>query len=244
MSEPSSYFIHNKKQIIQNLSLLIKSKCLLSARFGEGKAFFLTAILKINEADNLLIFDYGPKEELNQRLLNANRVSFEADFAGIKASFRGSMVQKIVYNGEPAFSMPIPDSLFWMQRREYFRIKSPRAKASYCQLKLENLGTFNLMLYDISLTGFSVLNTSAEVSEALVPGMEFEKCKLVLTDTGEDEISFKVCSKLIINPDKIAALKIQKIGCLFAKINPVFETIVQRYINQLQRESIQKMNGD
>ncbi|MGZ4954235.1 MAG: flagellar brake protein [Methylobacter sp.] len=240
MSDPSSFSIYNSRQIAHNLSILVKNKCLLSVRFGDGKAFFLTAILEIDEANNSIVFDYGPKEELNQQLIKATRITFEADFAGIKSSFRGNMLKQILYNGEPAFSMPIPKSIYWMQRREFFRIKSPRSKASYCQLMLEDQDPVNLMLYDISLTGFSVLNASTEISNLLIPGTQFEKCRLVLSGAGEDAISFKICSKLVINPDKIAALKIQKIGCLFTKITPVFESTVQRYINQLQRESIQK----
>ncbi len=242
MSDASSFSISNRRQIIYNLSTLIKNKCLLSVRFGEGKAFFLTAILEVDETNNSIVFDYGPKEVLNQQLLKAPRVAFEADFAGIKASFKGRMVQQIIYNGEPAFTMPIPESIFWMQRREFFRIQSPRSKGSYCQVALEGQDPVNLMLYDISLTGFSLLNTSTKISDLLIPGTQLEKCRLVLSGAGEDIISFKVCSKLIINPDKIAALKIQKVGCLFTQITPLFESTVQRYINQLQRESIQKMH--
>ncbi|TRX00563.1 flagellar brake protein [Candidatus Methylobacter oryzae] len=242
MSDDTSFSVSNRRQIIYNLSILLKNKCLLSVRFGEGKAFFLTAILEIDEKNNSIVFDYGPKEALNQQLLKAPRIIFEADFAGIKASFKGSNVQQILYNGEPAFTMLIPESIFWMQRREYFRVKSPRSKGSYCQLNLQGQDPVNLLLYDISLTGFSVLNTSTKISDLLIPGTQLEKCKLVLSGAGEDIIAFKICSKLIINPDKIAALKIQKIGCLFTQITPVFESVVQRYINQLQRESIQKMH--
>lgn len=213
---------------------------MLTVRFGEGKAFFLTAILEIDQANNAIIFDYGSKEILDQQLLKAGRVVFEANFSGIKASFKAGTPKQIIYNGEPAFSVPIPESIFWMQRREYFRIKSPRSKGSFCQVVLDEQKTVNLLLYDISLTGFSVLNTSTEISDLLVSGSQFEQCRLVLTETGEDNVSFKVCSKLIINPDKIASLRIQKIGCLFTKITPTFESTVQRYINQLQRESIQK----
>lgn len=243
MSEASSYLIYNPRQIIQNLSILVKNKCLLSVRFGEGKAFFLTAILEIDQSTNSIIFDYGPKEALNQQLLKAKRITFEADFSGIKCSFKGNMLQQILYNEGPAFTMPIPESIFWMQRREFFRIKSPRSKASYCQLVLDNQRTVNLTLYDISLTGFSLLNTSTEISDVLLPGTVLDKCKLVLSGEGEYTVSFKICTKQIINPDKIAALKIQKIGCSFTKMTSIFESIVQRYINQLQRESIQKMSG-
>lgn len=240
MSEVSSFSVDNPRQIIQNLSVLIKNKCLLSVRFGEGKAFFLTAILEVDEENHAIIFDYGSKEVLNQQLLKAIKIIFEADFSGIKVSFKGSMPTQILYNGEPAFTMPIPESIFWMQRREFFRITSPRSKGSYCLLIREDQEPIKLLLYDISLTGFSVLNTSTEISNILVTGAQFEKCKLVLSETGEDTVSIKICAKFIINPDKIAVLKIQKIGCLFTRITPAFESTVQRYINQLQRESIQK----
>lgn len=243
MSESTSYLINNPRQIIHNLSILIKNKCLLSVRFDEDKAFFLTAILEIDKENNAIIFDYGPKEDLNQQLLKATIIILEADFEGIKSSFKGSMLKQILYNGEPAFSMPLPESIFWVQRREFFRIISPRSKGSHCQLPLKDQEPVNLMLYDISLTGFSVLNTSIEISDLLALGAQFERWRLVLSETDEDTISFKVCSKYIINPDKIAALKIQKIGCFFTRIRPAFESTIQRYINQLQRESIQKMSG-
>ncbi|MDP1772825.1 MAG: flagellar brake protein [Methylobacter sp.] len=242
MSEATSYSINNPRQIIQNLTILIKNKCLLSVRFGEGKAFFLTAILEIDEANKAIIFDYGSKDALNQQLLKADRIIFEADFSGIKVSFKGNMLTQALYNGQPAFTMPIPELIFWMQRREFFRIKSPRSKGSYCLLIREDEEPIKLLLYDISLTGFSVLNTSTEISNLLVSGAQFEDCRLVLSEVGEDTVSIKICAKLIINPDKIAALKIQKIGCLFTRISPMFESTVQRYINQLQRESIQKQS--
>jgi len=244
MNEALSFSISNPRQIVQNLSLLIKDKCLLSVRFGEDSASFLTVILEIDESSKSIVFDYGYKEVLNQQLLKAARSSFEGDYAGIKVSFKGSKLKQILYNGEPAFSMPIPESIYWMQRREYFRIKSPRSKGSYCQLILEGHDPVDLLLYDISLSGFSMLSTSTEVSDFLALGAKFDKAKFVLSGTGENTISFKVCSKLIMNPDKIATLKIQKIGSAFNQVTPAFEAIVQRYINQLQRESIQKMNGN
>lgn len=243
MSDNSSFTIFNQRQIIHNLSILVKNKCLVSVRFDEGKAFFLTAIISVDEVNNSIVFDCGPKEALNQQLLKSHRIIFQADFAGIKSSFRSEAPKEILYNGETAFTVPIPESMFWMQRREYFRIKSPRAKGSYCQLIFEDKQPINLMLYDISLTGFSMLNTSASVSDLLIPDTQYDGCKLILTNAGEGNVSFKICSKMIINPNKIDQLKIQKIGCSFTEITPAFEMIIQRYINQLQREDIQRMRN-
>lgn len=238
MSDISSFAIQNPKQIINNLSLLIKSKCLLSARFGTNNESYITTLIGINEGSNSVILDYGPKEDLNQRILNAGRITFDTEYNGIKVSFIGTALKKITYKRDPAFIMPIPKSLYWMQRREYYRVKSPIAKPSYCQLIIGGREPVNLRLYDISITGFSMLNVSKEISDLLISGTIFEQCKLILADAGEGMISFEVRAKYIINPDKLQ--KIQKIGCKFVKMTRPVEEIIQRYMHQIQREELQK----
>ncbi|HEY8037523.1 MAG TPA: flagellar brake protein [Methylobacter sp.] len=238
MSDTSSFSIQNSKQITSHLSLLVKSKCLLSARFGANNESYITTLLGIDEKNNAVVLDYGPKEDLNQRILNAGKVAFDADYNGIKVSFAGTALKKITHKGDAAFSMPIPKSLYWMQRREYYRVKSPLSKPSYCQLIIQGKKPVNLKLYDISLTGFAMLNVSKEVSELLIPGTSLEQCKLILAEAGEGMISFEICAKYIINPDKLQ--KIQKIGCKFTKITRPVEEIIQRYMQQIQREDLQK----
>lgn len=238
MSDISSFSIQNSKQIVSHLSLLVKSKCLISARFGASNESYITTLLGIDEKNNAVVLDYGPKEDLNQRILNAGKVAFDADYNGIKVSFAGTALKKITHKGDTAFSMPIPKSLYWMQRREYYRVKSPLSKPSYCQLIIEGKKPVNLKLYDISLTGFAMLNVSREVSDLLIPGNTLEQCKLILAEAGEGMISFEICAKYIINPDKLQ--KIQKIGCKFIKLARPVEEIIQRYMQQIQREDLQK----
>jgi c-di-GMP-binding flagellar brake protein YcgR len=238
MSDLSSFSIQNSRQIISHLSLLVKNKCLLSARFGANNESYITTLLGINEKNNTVILDYGSKEDLNQRILNANKVAFDTDYQGIKVSFAGAELKKITHQGESAFSMAIPKSLYWMQRREYYRVKSPLSKPNYCQLILDDRKPVNLKIYDISLTGFAMLNVSKEVSDLLVPGKTFEQCKLILSEAGEGMISFEICAKYIINPDKVQ--KIQKIGCKFIKLSRSVEETIQRYMQQIQREDLQK----
>ncbi|MGZ4954236.1 MAG: flagellar brake protein [Methylobacter sp.] len=238
MSDISSFSIQNPKQIINHLSLLVKNKCLLSARFGTNNESYITTLLEINEGNNSVILDYGPKEDLNQRILNAGKVTFDTDYNGIKVSFTGTGLKKITHKRDAAFSMSIPKSLYWMQRREYYRVKSPLSKPSYCQLIVEGREPVNLKLYDISLTGFAMLNVSKEVSDILIPGTSFSQSKLILSDAGEGMVSFEICAKYIINPDK--PQKIQKIGCKFIKLARPVEEIIQRYMHQIQREDLHK----
>jgi c-di-GMP-binding flagellar brake protein YcgR len=238
MSDLSSFLVQNPKQINSNLLLLLKSKCLLSARFGANNESYITTLLNINTENNSLVLDCGPKEDLNQRILNVDKLSFDAEYQGIKVSFSGAGLKRITYKNESAFTMPIPKSLYWMQRREYYRVKSPLSKASYCQLIVPGREPVNLKLYDISLTGFAMLNVSKEISDLMAQGTSFTDCKLTLSGVGEGVISFEVRAKYIINPNKIQ--KIQKIGCQFIKITPRVEDIIQRYMHQIQREDLKK----
>lgn len=238
MSDLSSFSIQNPKQIISHLSLLFKSKCFLSARFGANNESYITTLLGIDEKNNRVVLDCGSNKDLNQRMLNVNKIVFDTEYQGIEVSFTGSALKKVTYKGELAFSMAIPKSLYWMQRREYYRVKSPLSKPSYCQLILDARKPVNLKLYDISLSGFAMLNVSKEVSDLLVLGKTFEQCRLILPEAEEGMISFEIRAKYIINPAKVQ--KIQKIGCKFVKLSLPVEEIIQRYLHQIQREDMQK----
>ncbi|MFI3155950.1 MAG: flagellar brake protein [Methylococcaceae bacterium] len=238
MSDLSSFSIQNPKQISRHLSVLLKNKCLLIARFGANNESYITTLLCINEENNTVILDSGPKETLNQQLLKASKINFDTDFSGIEVSFAGDALKKTTYRGEPAFSMPLPKSFFWRERREYYRVKSPLSKSSYCQLVLEDREPVNLKLCDISLTGFAMLNVSKEISDLLIPGSLFEQAKLIFAEAGESVISTEIRYKQIINPDK--PQKIQRIGCKFIDITRLAEETIQRYMQKLQREDLQK----
>ncbi|MDP3875695.1 MAG: flagellar brake protein [Methylobacter sp.] len=238
MSDNSSFLIQNSKQITSHLSLLVKSKCLLSARFGAANESYITTLLGVDEKNNTLILDYANKEYLNQHIVKADKIAFDTEYEGIKIAFSGSSIKKISHKGEPAFIMPIPKSLYWMQRREYYRVKSPLSNPSYCQLIIEGREPVNLQLYDISLTGFAMLNLSKEISDLLIPGRLLSDCKLILSDKEAGLISFEICAKYIINPDKLQ--KIQKIGCKFVDISRPVEEAIQRNMQQIQRNSLQK----
>lgn len=238
MSDMSSFLIQNPKQIINHLSLVLKNKCLLTARLEANNASYVTTLLGIHEENNALILDYGPKEDLNKYIVSVGKLRFETEYKGIKVSFAGAALRKVNYKEEPAFIMPIPKSLYWMQRREFFRVKSPLSNPNYCLLILEDKEPISLKLHDISLTGFAMLNVSKEISDLMTPGTSFTQCKLIFSTGDESVMSFEVRYKYIINQP--ASQKAQKIGCRFIKITRLVEDAIQRNMHHIQREDLQK----
>ena len=244
MEYESPFLIDSPEKIISKLYILFKNKCLLTAYFGDNDDSFITTILDIDIKNNLLIFYHSPKEDAIEQLLNSSKITFKTECLGVEVVFDTIKLAKIQHQGVSAFAVPIPASILWMERREFYRVKSPVSKSSYCQLTLKDQEPINFKLYDISLAGFSILAESKEVSDLsktpdpMVLYTSFEQCKLILADTGEGTISFEIRSKYIINPENLN--RMEKIGCKFTRITPAFENTIQRYMQQIEIKNRQK----
>ena len=242
MDDFAQYLIKNPKQIINHLKTLMTNKCLISVVFGE-KQSFLTAILAIDEKEKLITIDCGPKEYLNKELLSCGIVDCKTDYEGIKVLFEGRQIKKSGEADHFALKMKIPDELYWAQRRNSYRVRSPLSKNSYCTITLQNLEqdseieteeTLELKLYDISVTGFSMLCETQELAEQLTVSSEFDNCQLVLDDDKTYNISFAVQSYIPLNANK--PKKIQRIGCKFINPTPPTESAFLRYMQKIERE--------
>lgn len=238
MEDLTQYLIKSPKQILAHLNTLISKKCLISATFGNNQSF-LTAILDIDTKKNLLTIDCGPKEYLNKVLLSSGFVNFKSDVEGISVLFTGHKIQKSGNMSEPALSMKIPETIYWVQRRRTYRVRSPLSKQSYCSITFQNDDNdeeeiLDFQLFDLSATGFSILSETKDLAKHLSPTSIFNDCQLVLNNTETHIISFSVQSVIPFNATN--PLKRQRIGCQFLNINPATETAFIRYMQMIERE--------
>jgi len=238
------YLVKNPKKILTYLKVLSAERCLISAGFGEeNKDTFLTAIMDINEKDQTITIDCGPREYLNKRLLNSAVIKCTAEYKGIKVLFEGRKIKKAGTVGTPAFSISIPSSIYWIQRRQFYRIKSPLSKKSYCAISFKNKeteekSTIKFKLNDLSANGISFLNESSDISRQLIPSAEFINCNLVLDNEIPLTINIEVRQKAPQNPNKPE--KTECIGCLITNITPRIESTLLRHIQAIEREIKQK----
>lgn len=238
MESQADFLISSPEKIISKLSILLKNKNLLTTNIVDRGQAFVTTVLEINKKDNVFICD-GCDEELVDKALNIGKVFFKTEHLGAMVTFDAAKMAKTQYQGEMAFSVPIPASIRWLEQREFYRMRLPSSTTSRCQLIVnDGQEAFNLKLYDISLRGFSIMNTSDEISGLLDSATQFEKCILVLEDKEEVPISFEIRSKFVINANNLN--KMEKIGCRFTKITPTFENIIHSYMMQIEREILKK----
>ncbi len=236
MNEQSDHIVLDERQIINYLALLINEKALINLNIGNNESF-ITTLIAIDTDKHILLFDYGPKEYLNRQLPDTSSAVFHTVYSGIKIKFEGKNITKICYQGDAVFAMPIPESMLWLQRRQFYRVKSPLSKNSHLKLNVEGQ-VISLRLYDISIPGFSLLNDSEPLNRILTPTQAFKDCRLTLDGLEEDSVEFVVLYCIPLNPNKPD--KILKIGCRFTSISPAFESCIQRYMQQIERELKQK----
>ena len=244
MEKLSNFLVKNPKQILIHLKTLLTEKCLIAVGFGENHSF-LTAILEIDEKNRIITVDCGPKEYLNKELLSAGIVECKADFKGIKVLFEGRDVKRAGKPDQPALSIKIPDQIYWVQRRMFYRVRSPLSKNSYCTITfqssdLEDAKTLSFKLFDLSISGFSIISDSLEQAKEIRLDTEFKDCKLVLNDTETHTISFVPHNRLAANPN--SPEKSQRIGCEFVSLSPRTENAFLRYMQGIEREIKKKFD--
>lgn len=224
--------------VFHHFNELVTKKCLISAHFGDRNASFLTTIVELDPKKKLIHLDCGPSEAVDKQLLDSQNVLFRTDVNGIKVSFNAKNIQKIKSRGESVFSMPIPDSIFWFQRRQYFRVKIPFSHtASYCQLTFNSASensseTVQFALSDLSITGFSFLNPDPKWAERLQPDAQFADCTLHLNNGNQALVAFVV--KNTVQVRSTALIMQDRIGCKFHGLPTNFETSIQRYMQDVE----------
>lgn len=232
MDHESAFLIRSRSDIISKLALLRKYKCLLTVSFNDNESSFITTILEITK--DHVIFYHGPQKQQLEQLQKSEGIHFRTEHNGVKVFFESNRFIEKRVDGALVYAIPIPDSITWVEARDFYRIKIPEHKPAFCLIAPNGAIPIKLKLLDISLSGFSAVNDTFEVSKVMNPNIYFKDCKLVLNEWIEEVISFEIRHKYVF---KAAHLKrSEKIGCKFIAPSQAFENVIQSYILQIERE--------
>lgn len=243
MEQESDYLVRNPKLIAGYLTDLFKNRCLISAYFGTNNASFLTAIINLDPKSNILKLDWGPSELLNKQLLNSEKVLFRTEMDGIKVSFSTQNIKKSKHANTLAFEMPFPNAMFWMQRRQYYRVKVPLSHdKNYCEIRFnrkaneehqQHTEIVRFKLHDLSVSGFSFLCSDTEFQANFASTDSPFEGMLHLHEGSQARIVFLV--KNTINIKTSPTTTQYRLGCLFTEISPAFQSGIQVYMQDIER---------
>ncbi len=242
MSVTANFTIQSPSDIFRKLIYLQKQRCLLSITSELSNESYLSAIIDIDKDKKRLIIDCSPSNQLNEALLKSYKSHFHTEIAGIKVEFTQQNITKIYHKNRYYFSLPLPDSLVWIENREFYRIRSPLSQPATCQIQFpekDNL-IYTLSIFDISLSGLAItLETPDKKTAHLILKRQILNDSLIsLPNIGDYTCSLEIRNHRPLNPDK--PNKIHLIGTQFSNISPAIESKIQRYIQLIERENRKK----
>jgi len=220
-----NYILHGRGEIMQKLRQLGKKKSLISLHFGEQT--MLSTVVDVLADKNLLVLDYGGNEEMNQKLLKLNRAIVKTDYDGITAQFTIKDIRKARLQGKASFACTLPDSVLWVQRREFYRVRIPLSEAVTCELIHGDNNRTEYPVLDISTGGIALFDKNDELE--LEPGNTFHNCKLTLGEHDSALINLEIRNHIPVNPYEPS--EGTRCGCAFLSLTGDFEGSVQKFIN-------------
>ena len=220
-----NYMLYSRGEIIQKLRQLGKKNSLISLHFGEQS--MLSTVVDVLTDKSLLVLDYGGNEEINQKLLKHNKATVKTDYDGITAQFSIKDIRKARLQGKASFACPLPESVLWVQRREYYRVRIPLSEVVTCELIHGDDSCTEYPVLDISTGGIALFDVDNDLE--LEPGNIFHNCKLTMGDHGTAIISLEIRNHILKNPNDPS--EGTRCGCAFLNLTGGFESDVQKFIN-------------
>ncbi|MCF7970343.1 MAG: flagellar brake protein [Methylococcaceae bacterium] len=244
LSDPS-FAIRNNAEIIRKLTLMWKQGCLITAHFGEAKESFITVITDVNKKKQTLTLDCASKNYLNEQFLTASEVTFNSVISGIQVQFSHKHITTTNLKGIAAFLLSIPDTLYWFERRKFYRIRSPMSKPALCTIKVnislddqEETKELNLKIHDISISGLCLQIEPEDLSDDLQINNTLDNCFIELPEIGDFYNAIEIRNQRSLIPDRPD--KTQLIGVQLIKPLPAIEAKIQRYMQFVERENRKK----
>lgn len=223
--------IAGRRAVAFTLAEYARAAVQFSVQFGDD--LFVTTLLAAQPEENRLVFDCSGAESLNKRLLLADECHFSARPGGVLVQFRGGRVSAVRYEGAPAFAIDLPEAIIRLQRRDNFRIATPRVNPLRFFGRLPDGGSIDLPAFDISVGGIGLL--AARDPYPLAVGMRLERCHFHLPDDTH-ELFFTATVQHVSEREVKSGVHQWRIGLQFADLPAGEQARIQRYIARLERE--------
>lgn len=230
-----SYEVTTRAEVLALLRALRDKRALVTAYVGRGLEFLVTSVIGVHPEFEELTFGLGKDATLNRRLLSAKNIVFVATLDQVKLQFAAERAELIEADGESAFRVRIPDAVLRLQRRNYFRVHTPLARPLVCRAPSPGrLGEIvDLTVLDISCGGFGVWVDPGRLDA--YPGLVLDNCTLDLPEVATLELTVEI--RHVADIRRVGRPR-KRLGCRFLNADGPTSTLLQRYVNRAERESL------
>jgi c-di-GMP-binding flagellar brake protein YcgR len=230
ITDAHSHFAqHHPLQIAVCLRKLMSGQDFVTVEFNGRQ--IVTQVLDVDSRKARFIFDAGSVEADNYALASARQLIFRSLPGGIRTEFMTLNANPVTFEGRPAFEAAFPTLLYYVQRREFFRVQTPVLEPYAASGRYENGDSFRLELQDLSLGGVA-LKTADTRFGSLESGIVLRDVALQLGGFGTLQLDLEIVATRQLTTAK-GDLRFV-IGCKFVRVAGPAERILQRVVTQLE----------
>lgn len=239
-SNYAQYLLHSRSEIGFILERLADDGAQITIFFNEGKDMLLTTVVAVEEND--VILDFGASMDTNRKAQTVDRLFCVTQHDKVRVQFILRGLERIDYQGQPAFRAKIPDEVLRLQRREFYRLTMPLTRPLKCTLPIpEASGAVNILELNIVDISGGGLGLSLPDTMVLNPDIVYKGCQFALPEIGTVSADLRVRSQFDIVLKSGA--RVRRAGCEFVKPSGPMLTLIQRYIIKVERERKARESG-
>ncbi len=230
--ELESFMLYSRAEIVAILRRLAQERTLVTVYTGGDGEFAVSMVLQVDPDFEEVDFDMPAHPEAQARVLAASELVFVIFFENVKLQFRAQFAKPTRFENRPAFRVRLPTDMLRLQRREFFRVRTPIVARPTCLVpQREGDSKYeSLQLVNISIGGLAVMTYPSQFEMPL--GQVVHNCYLDLPGIGPIQISFRVVN--LYEADAEGAVR--RFGCQFVDLTPQARMMVQRYVNRVEAE--------
>lgn len=230
LADLEEFRITNSKVIFDILRQLMKRQDFLTVESDSGTFRISTRILAVDKDEGIFVFDSGSEQFQNVGLLEAQETFFSASQEGVKIQFVSVRPEQFEFDGGVAFWAPLPQSLYRVQRREFFRAAAPLVEEYCCIAVLPDERKVVWDIVDLSLDGLGLRSKDPGLGE-LPMGTLLSQVVLNFGRRGSITTNLRLTNlRNIRGPSN----PVYRIGCRFEGFPKSKEQDFQRLITYLE----------
>lgn len=239
--DESDFILRDPKEILSVLRDIVAHRNRVALYYNDDNSLVLTLLLAADESG--LWVDAAASPQDNRHVERSSRIVFVSTHNQAKVQWVSSETAQGMFEGSPAFYLPLPRKLLRLQRRDFYRLLTREPNALKCVLHpvpaQENV-SHAVTVMDISIGGLALV--CEENGAELQPGSVYPNCEIELPDVGTLNATIEVKNTFAVTA-RNGEIK-RRAGCVFVKPDSNTTMLLQRYVAQMQQQQARKQRAE
>ena len=229
--ELERFWVYSKFEIEALTSRLCDERVQMTVYWGCDGECAVTQIMKVDAVCDEVHFDLPNPPQLQARLLAADDVVCVAFIDSVKVQFAIGTPRRSSDGRYPTFLSALPERVLRLQRREYYRVRTPDTLSASCLVPYSgDCAQYEaLRVLDLSVGGLAMLAYPRHFDPNV--SVVTDRCYLDLPGVGTVTVRLRV-----VHVDSLGDDSARRCGCEFVDLSPQARMMLQRYVHRIDLE--------